>query len=437
MALFCSGMEFPIGRPIAYTEPPHTLAADRIQLPLKRPPCVVEGQPLSPGQPLVDAQDGLWTPTCPVRGRVQKLIAPDPIAGPGTHSTVVVIEPSDEEQDTSLAVDPPSGRRFDQWLTALRQLGPWPGHDGRVGFEAQLDTAQQRPPATLICVGLDGFSPYPDRSSLLMSFPNDAVLGTLMIADLIGIKDVSMVAADLAAVVSKLRPVCRRYRLRLIDTHPVYPASEPTLVAWSHGRGLKLPAGQNPVEAGLMLISPWTAIRFARWVARRRIDLIQPVMIAWPERGSRPTVTYTFAGSPLATLHPRLREILSHSSHRVLLGHPMTGRLIAPAPDERPTAQTVVRSHATLISVLDHATARPAEPCISCGWCAETCPTGLEPIRLMDQCQANSQDARVRQQLSWCIDCGLCSYICPSTIPIAQTLHDQALQRGLIRHTPR
>jgi electron transport complex protein RnfC len=68
----------------------------------------------------------------------------------------------------------------------------------------------------------------------------------------------------------------------------------------------------------------------------------------------------------------------------------------------------------------------PAEPCISCGWCADVCPTRLRPVHLMQLAQRSQNDQRLVEQINWCIDCGLCSHVCPVSLPLAQTLRAAA-----------
>ena len=431
MGIICGGMEFPIGKPTRLPSPPETIAPCPIEVRLPRKPSVVEGQSIRAGQRLISDESGRWSVVSPVDGRVGKITPLDRREASITPGFTLKIDSIADAYETSLGIDPPSGRLFKDWLEALRQLGTWPGRDGWVGFERQIDAAAERPPQTIICVGLDEFSPFAYQSSLLMSFPDDAVLGTLMLGDLIGIKNAMMLAANYAQVVSTLKPSCRKLRLRLKVTPPIYPASDPTVVAWSHGQRQYLPFGTNPVDAGLMLISPWTAIRFARWVTRRRIDLVQPVMIVGSKRSSQPSIRYTIAGCSLSSLDADLGQALGDQTRRVILGNPLTGQEVIPFVFDNQARRYVLTADTSVICVLQKTQAPTPQPCVSCGWCNETCPTGLEPIRLVYRCQEQVNDKALIDSLRSCIDCGLCSYVCPSAIPIAQTLRNKADQLGL------
>ena len=182
------------------------------------------------------------------------------------------------------------------------------------GLLSQLEAAQDRSPDTLICVGLDSYPPFPVRSSLLMSFPDDAVLGTLVVADLVGAKNVVMTASQNPAVLSKLRPSCKTFKLKLDVRDNAYPCADPTLIAWTHTpKRHHLAVHANPVkDIGVMMINPWTAIRIARWVTLRQVDLARPMMTGWPDRGAAMTVGLRDAGptdiEPRAPPSPIVRK---------------------------------------------------------------------------------------------------------------------------------
>jgi electron transport complex protein RnfC len=224
-------------------------------------------------------------------------------------------------------------------------------------------------------------------------------------------------------VIGRLRPSCRNYRLRLIAQHNVYPASDPTFVVAQHAPGnRKLPHGTNPVTQGVVLINPWTAIRIGRWYTLRRVDVIRPIFLAWPDAEARLTSAYAMPGQPLATLDDRLRGALHESTKRVIIGGALTGRLASEGSPDAPESEPVTRGDEHVVAVLPRVTIAPPEPCISCAWCVDVCPSHLRPIHLAELCASRSDDATLLDHLPWCVDCGLCSHVCPSRIPLAQTL---------------
>ncbi len=414
MSKMRGGMEFVAGRPIRLPPPPESLSCGVLRLRCPERPEVVVGQMVRRGDPLTrPIRESVAFHLSPVAGTVRR-VQPAEAAGAGYD---VVVEPSSPASPTTLDVAPPRGRKLDVWFNAIRQIGPWHDNDGNVGLIAQLDAARAAPPDTLICVGLDAFAPIADRSSLLVSFPDDAVLGTLVLADLLGVKQATMLAAKTAPVLARLRQSCRNYRLNLTAVHNVYPAAETTLVVAHHASGRRrLPHGSNPVTRGVVVVTPWTAIRIGRWYTLRRLDVARPVMIAWPTLDAPLTAHYALPGQELSSVDPRLAPPMAKGL--VVEGSPMT----APRLDHTTDAPAVVSGSGMVWTVLSELRASPPGACISCGWCGEVCPTRLQPIHLAQLCNSRRDDAAMLDQLPWCVDCGLCSYACPASIPLAQTL---------------
>ncbi len=406
------GMEFTQGQPIRLPPPPDQLPAHRLRFNCPDRPEVIHGQTVRRGQFLI--QPLRQSDSChvsPITGTVR---AVTPLE---TGGYVLEIDPPGETVVTSLEVAPPRGRKLENWFAALRQVGPWSDLDGGVGLITQLDAARSRPVETLVCVGLDRFPPYPNRSSLLLSFPDDAVLGTLILADLLNAKRVVMLAGRVPAMLGRLRSSCRKYRLRLIVENNRYPSAHPTMIAYglgsSPGASRLLPQRHNPVEQGLMMINPWTAIRIGRWFTLRRFDLVRPVFVARPgHRADLLRSYYALPGQPLSTLDPTLAT-MEGDGDEVVIGDPMAGRLLS-----RPH---VVPGEHTLLTVLPPRKAPVPQSCINCGWCLDVCPTRLDPVTMLAAAQSRAHDAWLCEQLPWCTECGLCSYVCPSAIPLMQT----------------
>jgi Na+-transporting NADH:ubiquinone oxidoreductase subunit A len=60
--------------------------------------------------------------------------------------------------------------------------------------------------------------------------------------------------------------------------------------------------------------------------------------------------------------------------------------------------------------------------CISCNYCEEVCPVGLDPQLLWKLTKENLIDEALKFGLKRCTGCGLCSYVCPSKIDISNIL---------------
>lgn len=66
----------------------------------------------------------------------------------------------------------------------------------------------------------------------------------------------------------------------------------------------------------------------------------------------------------------------------------------------------------------------PELPCIRCGFCADACPAGLQPQRLLRELLAGRPGAALAQGLADCSECGRCDVICPSGIALAARFID-------------
>ncbi len=101
------------------------------------------------------------------------------------------------------------------------------------------------------------------------------------------------------------------------------------------------------------------------------------------------------------------------------------------AGEEMDPAIARIQSDTESILIRERPALELPTPCFSCGWCLDVCPTGLNPVNLLDLAEraqggietaARSADLRswdARESLH-CIGCGLCSYVCPTRLPLTQ-----------------
>ncbi|GHU10960.1 hypothetical protein AGMMS50225_15480 [Betaproteobacteria bacterium] len=101
-------------------------------------------------------------------------------------------------------------------------------------------------------------------------------------------------------------------------------------------------------------------------------------------------------------------------TERTLMGGPLMGftlpRLDAPITK---SSNCIIAASNTLFPP-----APPEQPCIRCGSCAQSCPTGLLPFELYWSSRAKNYDGAVHYNISECIECGCCAYVCPAHIPL-------------------
>lgn len=441
------GMEFATGRMPRIRVPPPRIPVGPLRIGVVDRPEVQAGQTVKPGQLLTDPRGGRGCYVSPVDGVIERIevrdtaddhdaaARPDHIeASPGYRfpapgdwihrrsNYVIHIKPHEEDAAATFPCAPPEGMQLSNWLPLIRKLGPWADRDGGVGLLPQLAAARKHPIDLVIVNGMDPYPPYPVSSSLLRCFAEEVMVGARIIAELVGAAHVHCAVNKAGGITSDLRRPAKKHSVQLHLATNTYPFSDPTVLARAMPGRRRIAPRTNPAFAGLIMLDPWTAARIGRWAVAEHVDLARPMVITWPIPNAKPTVVWSFPGMPLLDLRPALRTAYEEK-RLVVLGHPMGGRPIEPLDADDGAQSAMVPDDELLITCMGPEALQdpPAEPCISCGWCATVCPTALRPAHLFDMCNRPGNVDIVLDQLNWCIDCGLCSHICPSSLPLAQT----------------
>ncbi len=414
------GMEFWRGPVVQTPPPPGMIPGQTLQLVVEQRPDIQPGAPVTCGQLLVHPTDPRLTRhISPVAGQVREITEHQ-----GHY--VISIVPHEPSVPTQLTRPIPRTRKLEGWLTAMRPLGAWGEGDGHVGLLPQLEAALLTRPDTVLCLGADAYPPYPVASSLLRSFAPEACAGLQLLREVTGAKTALMLAERDRSLLRLLRPRCRTHDIKLIARHVNYPAGDPTVAIYQHVPGRRrLGARANPLEQRVLVVRPWTAIRLGRWLASEQVDLARPIFLCWPEADTPMTVAYALHGQPISSLDARLSAAVTREPHRLIHGHPLTGRPAMLRLPDGSWREGAVPMDELAITLVDPPAPRRESPCIACGWCAEVCPTDLRPARLYQLAQSNlrSDQLRLVDELNWCVQCGLCSHVCPSALPLMDTFH--------------
>lgn len=411
-------MDFRGGTVVEVPPPPATLVGQPLRLRVLHRPEVQVGQRVEAGAMLSrPGERGRPCHVSPVAGTIERI---DELPADHDDCYEVTIAPSTAAVPTMINKAVPRTTRLEPWIDTMRLLGPWGMDDGRGGLIAQLEASLLTRPDTVICLGLDRFPPYPDRSSVLRSFASEAAAGTRLVGDLVGARHRTMLVDRAMKLTPHLKRACSRERVKLVNTTNLVPSGEPTIAVWRYAKGTRrLPARVNPLEQRVLILTPWEAVRLGRWQSSGRVDIARPVLIGWPEQDVPMGVSFAMPGQSVTSLHVRLASATARSGQLVLHGDPLTGRATPVGEGADPT----VADDAILLTILDIADDPvPPSPCISCGWCVDVCPTGLMPASLLTLCQRLPRPTDdTFDHLNWCIECGLCSHVCPSAIPLTQT----------------
>jgi|GEM_PF-2161477 len=429
------GMEFTMGKVVDVPPPPPALPGQPLRLHVGLKPIVSAEEKVQAGQHLTKPEDeGVSAHISPIPGHVSHIH--EVTGGFDIH-----VVPEEPRVPTQVEHDVPKTRKLGPWLEAIHKLGPCGESDGRVGLLAQLEASAITRPDTVICIGVDGFPPYPAQSSLLHSFADEAVQGTQLLAEITGADHAYMLLGHDRSVRRAVKPRCKRTRVKMILADSHYASTDPSLVIWNHTSGKRrLRRTANPLEQRVLIVSPWTVIRLGRWLSTGLVDLARPIFLCWPEVGTPMEVAYAFSGQPVANLNSRVAAAVLREPHRVVFGNPLTGWAAHVEPSEVSEdmanmadigeREPAVPDCELMLSLLEPPVPQEQVPCITCGWCCEVCPTSLRPAQLFEKCRTElrKNEIRLREELNWCIECGLCSHVCPSNLPLTKTFKEKFKQ---------
>jgi len=174
--------------------------------------------------------------------------------------------------------------------------------------------------------------------------------------------------------------------------------------------GIKLKPGELPSKREIMnfnvstIVGIFKAIKWNMPVIKRNITLTGDG-IHFPQNFR------VLVGTALKDLIPLVGGYKDPDIPKlVIMGGPMMGASI-------PSDDCIITKTVTSIIILNKVEHKE-EPCIRCGSCVLTCPTGLLPVQIMNAVKALDKDRIKALNPLRCIECGLCTYTCTSKIKI-------------------
>lgn len=107
----------------------------------------------------------------------------------------------------------------------------------------------------------------------------------------------------------------------------------------------------------------------------------------------------------------------------LVLGGPFRGYRLEQDTMITPTTRSVLvlSRHETRVSA--------QQPCIRCSACVDSCPVGINPIRLYEGLSMKTETQELRRELQRCLECGICASVCPSRIPLLQKFQQERKSR--------
>ncbi|MGB4985799.1 MAG: RnfABCDGE type electron transport complex subunit C [Erysipelotrichaceae bacterium] len=97
---------------------------------------------------------------------------------------------------------------------------------------------------------------------------------------------------------------------------------------------------------------------------------------------------------------------------KLIAGGPMMGKTIL--KDE-----FVITPYTNGITILKNNNIESIN-CLHCGRCIDHCPSGLQPVLIVNAGKVKDHTLLEKLNVSDCIECGLCTYVCPSRIKVTE-----------------
>ncbi len=169
-----------------------------------------------------------------------------------------------------------------------------------------------------------------------------------------------------------------------------------------------------PIEAGMILNDASTAIALGN-----AIDNGMPVthkyLTVSGDAVKNPQDVYVPVGTKACEIIEACGGYADGVDDILLIsGGPMMGKTI-------PNDQFVIAPQNNGLTVLKNYV-KDESQCLRCGRCTETCPAGLEPVRIAAASKVRDEEALKKLNVMDCIECGLCTYICPSKIDVTENV---------------
>jgi electron transport complex protein RnfC len=219
------------------------------------------------------------------------------------------------------------------------------------------------------------------------------------------------IAVEAGAAPKWWLPLRRELRKASADIVPVladYPQGDPTLLIYTLLRR-RLRPGRSPVEQGVLVLDSVSAIAIGRAASREQPMLQTPIAIRDHLNGKSHLL--------VVRIGTRIRHVLDH----LHLPHDgislLRGDILR---DETTTPDAVIAGGELSLHVMPARTTVVSDPCIRCGWCAQACPTVVQPAGLLEAAQRQNSAMADRYGLGACMECGICAYVCPSHLPLLQ-----------------
>jgi electron transport complex protein RnfC len=356
--------------------------------------------------PVSGTVKGVQNALHPLVGNAKALvIETDPEAEPKTYSPVDWTSFSKEEMLTKIK---------DAGVVGL----------GGAGFPAgfKLDV---RPDVKLDKLILNGAECEPYLTSdhrVMVEYPKDIVEGAKMMLKILGINYCAIgiennkpdAIESLNKVISEDRSK-NGYNIVVKPLKVQYPqGSADQLMQAVTGRAR--PAGVRSSAIGIIVQNVYTTKAVYEAVALDK-PLYERIVTLTGKGIKRPANVMVKVGTSISEIVDYLGGTTPGLA-KVIAGGPMMGFAISTL--DVPVTKT---TSGVLFLTRDEINTDPHLPCISCGFCVDVCPMGLEPNNVSRYVEAGRGADTEEFGVDDCFLCGSCAYVCPAKRPLVQFMN--------------
>jgi electron transport complex protein RnfC len=317
---------------------------------------------------------------------------------------------AEAQRDQIESLDKVSADDLPRWLDRLRAAGVWADRLHSPDLLEQLHQVFKRRVDTIICNMVDHDPTLRLQATMAGRFGPVLIAGVSLLARLTNARNVWF-AVEAGASPKWWLPLRRELRKASIDIVPVvadYPQADPTMLLYTLLRR-RLRPGRLPVEQGVLVLDAVSGIAVGRAATREQPMLQVPVAIRDHLR-ERSHLLVVPVGTSVGHLLEHLE--LPGGGVAVLRGDALR--------DQNVSLDAVIAGGELTLHVLGSKAPMVSDPCIRCGWCAQTCPTSVHPAGVLEAAQRGDAELAETYGIGACIECGICSYICPSHLPLLQ-----------------
>jgi electron transport complex protein RnfC len=353
--------------------------------------------------PVSGTVKGVQNALHPLVGNAKALvIETDPEAEPKTYSPVDWTSFSKEEMLTKIK---------DAGVVGL----------GGAGFPAgfKLDV---RPDVKLDKLILNGAECEPYLTSdhrVMVEYPKDIVEGAKMMLKILGINYCAIgiennkpdAIESLNKVISEDRSK-NGYNVVVKPLKVQYPqGSADQLMQAVTGRAR--PAGVRSSAIGIIVQNVYTTKAIYDAVALGK-PLYERIVTLTGKGIKRPANVMVRVGTSISEIVDYVGGTTPDLA-KVVVGGPMMGFSVSTL--DIPITKT---TSGVLFLTRDEINTAPHLPCVSCGFCVDVCPMGLEPNNVSRYVEAGRGADTEEFGVDDCFLCGSCAYVCPAKRPLVQ-----------------